>query len=300
VNILVGPRLRASAAAAAVLLLTIGSGQSAASAPDVECGQVAAWTAPDPAGPTDGSLTMGVSSTWDVLATATISPAAAADLPNGGNSGPTCLVLGLDGTGKVTSIDFAAQGTLTGTVAYDSGSGYFTFASRLIIPKTITDAYPALGALFDSSYQAGSTLAITFFIDTTSGGFTGFNGHAAFCGKGSINAQNVGKVGNATIPAGALGAAARKALHKLSGQAVCARIHTTGTIDPQSGNIATAAAVVVSLDPGGPRATPPATTTSEASVPPAGGSTPDVIWLVLAFGLTVAVAGALGRRSRER
>ena len=209
-------------------------------------------------------------------------------------------VLGLDGSGKVTSIDFASQGTLTGTVVYDSGSGYFTFASRLIIPKTITDAYPALGALFDSSYQAGSTLAITFFIDTTSGGFTGFDGHAAFCGKASISAQNVGKVGKATIPAGALGSAARKALHKLSGQAVCAKIHATGTIDPQSGNIATTAAVVIAADPGGPRATPPATTTNQAAVAPSGDSSPILAWLVLAFGLTLAIAGALGRRSRER
>ena len=297
--LLLGPRLRASAAAAAVLLLTIGIGQSAASAPDVECGQLAAWTAPDPAGPTDGSLTLGLSSTWDVLATATISPAAAAGLPNGVNSGPTCLALGLDGTGKVTSIDFASQGTLTGTVVYDSGSGYFTFASRLIIPKTITDGYPALGALFDSSYQAGSTLAVTFFIDTTNGGFTGFDGHAAFCGKAGISAQNVGKVGKATIPAGALGSAARKALHKLSGEAVCAKIHTTGTIDPQSGNIATTAAVVIAADPGGPRATPPATTTNGTALP-RDDSTPILAWLMLAFGVTLVVAGALGRRSRER
>jgi hypothetical protein len=300
VNILLGPRLRASAAAAAVLLLTIGSGQSAASAPDVECGQVAAWTAPDPAGPTDGSLTLGLSSTWDVLATATISAAAAADLPNGGNSGPTCVVLGLDGSGKVTSIDFAAQGTLTGTVAYDSGSAYFILASRLLIPKTVTDAYPALDALFDSSYHAGSTLSITFFIDTTSGAFTGFDGHAAFCGKGGISAQNVGKVGKATLPASVLGAGARAALHKLSGQAVCAKVHTTGTIDPLSGNVSTTAAVVIALDPGRPGATPPATTTNEAARPPSGDSTPILAWLVLAFGVTLAVASALGRRSRAR
>ena len=261
---------------------------------------MAAWTAPDPTGPTDGSLTLGLSSTWDVLATATISPAAAAGLPNGGSSGPTCLILGLDGSGKVTSIDFAAQGTLTGSVAYDSGSEYYILASRLLIPKAVTDAYPALDALFASSYQAGSTLSITFFIDTTSGAFTGFNGHAAFCGKGSISAKNVGMVGKATIPAAVLGSAARVALHRLSGQVVCAKVHTTGTIDPQSGNVSTTAAVVISLDPGRPRATPPATTTNVAAVPPSADSTPILAWLVLAFGLTIAVAGALGHRSRER
>jgi len=280
--------------------MTLGTGQSLASAPDVECGQVAAWTAPDPAGPADGSLTLGLSSTWDVLATATISPAAAAGLPNGGSSGPTCLVLGLDSGGKVTSIDFAAQGTLTGTVAYDSGSAYFILASRLLIPKTVTDAYPALDALFDASYHAGSTLSITFFIDPTSGGFTGFDGHAAFCGKGSISAQNVGKVGKASLPAAVLGATARAALRKLSGEAVCAKVHTSGTIDPQSGNVSTTAAVAIGLDPGGPRATPPATTTDAAAVPPGSDSSANLAWLVLAFGLVVAVAGALGRRGRER
>ncbi len=295
-----GPRLRAAAGAAAILLLTIGIGPAAASAPDVECGQLSAWTAPDPAGPTDGSLQLGLSSAWDVLASATISPAAATALPGGVNSGPTCLALGFDSGGKITSIDFAAQGTITGTVAFDSGSSFYIFASRLVIPTSITDAYPDLAALFATSYQAGSVLAVTFSIDATTGGFTGFDGHAAFCGKASINAQHVGKVGKATIPAAALSAAARAALKKLSGEAVCAKVHSSGTIDPQSGNIATSASVVITADAGQPRATPPSTTTDGAAAVPASSATPVVGWLVIAFALSLLAVKITSRKGRER
>jgi len=277
---------------AALLVLTLGSGPTLADTNSVECGQLAAYTAPDPSGPTDGSLTLGLSSTWDILATAIISPAAASALPSGGGNGPTCLALGLDGGGKVTSIDFAPHGTITGSVTFDSGSGYYILADRLIIPTSVTDAYPALAGLFVTSYQAGSTLAISFDIDMTNGGFSGFDGHAAFCGKARPVKANVAKVGKAALPASILSAAAKAALVNAAGQTVCAKVHSTGTIG-QSG-IATSAAVVIKL--ADPAATPPATTTAVVDQAPAGASSDALAWVLILAGATLAMLTILVRR----
>jgi hypothetical protein len=283
---------------AALLFLTVGSGPILADTATVECGQLAAYTAPDPSGPTDGSLTLGLSSTWDILATATISPAATTALPSGGGNGPTCLALGLDGSGKVTSIDFAPHGTISGPVTFDSGSGYYILADRLIIPTSVTDAYPALAGLFVTSYQAGSTLAIAFDIDMTTGGFTGFNGHAAFCGKASPVKANVAKVGKATLPASILSAAAKAALVKAAGDSVCATVHSTGTIDSTTGAISTSA--VVAIKPTAATATPPATASAlpqDAVAPSSNGA---LAWLGLLIGAAVATLVALARRGAGR
>lgn len=270
----------------------MGSGPILAATASVECGQLAAYTAPDPSGPTDGSLQLGPSSTWDVLATATISPAAASALPSDVGAGPTCLALGMDSGGKVTSIDFAAQGVLTGTVTFDSGSGFYVFAGRLIIPASVTDAYPALAGLFVSSYRAGSTLTVTFDIDTTSGGFTGFDGHAAFCGKAVPVKANVAKVGKATLPASILSAAAKAALVKDAGQTVCATVHSSGTIGPSG--ISTSAVVTIKL--ADPAATPPATTTGVAGQVPVPALSDALAWALILAGASVAMLTILVRR----
>ena len=285
-------RAAAATGTAALLLLSLGSGPILADTSSVECGQLAAYTAPDPSGPTDGSLTLGLSSTWDILATATISPAAASALPSGGGNGPTCLALGLDGSGKVTSIDFAPHGTLSGPVTFDSGSGYYILADRLIIPTSVTDAYPALDGLFATSYQAGSTLTIAFDVDTTSGGFSGFDGHAAFCGKATPVKAGVAKVGKAHLPASILSAAAKTALVNDAGQNVCAKVHSTGTIG-QSG-ISTSAAVTIKLVD--PAATPPATATITVDQAPAPASNAALAWVLVLAGASVAMLTILVRR----
>ena len=286
---------------AGILLLPLGAAPSLAVSPTVECGQLSAYTAPDPSGPTDGSLGLGLSSTWVVLDTATISPAAATALPSGAGNGPTCLALGLDGDGKVTSIDFAAQGTVTGTVAFDGGSGYYIFADRILVPTTVTDAYPAIGALFATSHEGGVGLAVTFVIDTTTGALTGFDGHTKVCGAASLDGKGNGVLGKARIPAGALGASARAALKKAAGASACATIHDTGTIDPSSGKITSSANVVVALATPTPRVTPPSTTTSAPTEPPAGPASGGVAWVLsLAAGLVAGLGLLRSRRSTQR
>jgi hypothetical protein len=285
-------RAAAALSTAALLLLTVGSGPILADTATVECGQLTAYTAPDPAGPTDGSVTLGLSSTWDVLATATISPAATTALPGDVNSGPTCLALGIDGSGKVTSIDFAPHGTITGAVTFDSGSGYYVLAGRLIIPPSVTDAYPQLAGLFVTSYQAGTNLSVSFDIDTTAGNFTGFDGHAAFCGKAVPVKAGVAKVGKAHLPASILSAAAKAALVTDAGQTVCAKVHSTGTTG-QSGISATSAVTIKLADPA---ATPPATATAVTGPAATAASSAALAWALILAGASVAMLTILVRR----
>ena len=199
------PRSFLTASLIVIALALVAPAATFAASTSVECGQLTTYTSPDPLGPTDGSLKLG-NDTWTVLATATVSPAAEAALPGLVNSSPTCVSLDLDDDGNITAIDFAPTGTISGTVDFDSGSGFYLFANRLIIPDSITTAEPALGALFVTSYQAGTTLTVTFTVDPATGGFTGFDGMAAFCGKGSVTSGGDGKVGKAIIPAAVLDA----------------------------------------------------------------------------------------------
>lgn len=282
---------------ASLLLATLGVAPALAAAPSVECGQLSAYTAPDPVAPADGSLQLGLTPAWDILATATIPPAVSSALSGAAGSGPTCLALTFDGSGKITSIDFAAHGTIEGPVTFDAGSSIYLFADRLLLPSSIADAYPALSALFKSSSQAGTPLEITFTVDVTTGAFVAFDGHASFCGKASLDSGGLGHVGKATLPAAVLGSTAHKNLVKYTGQRVCASVHSTGTIDPRTGDLATTSAVLVALADPGAAATPPATSTGDAHSPaPAPDSSQVVWWLGLASVISLAwIRFRLGR-----
>ena len=238
--------------------------------------------------------------TWTILAAATVSPAAAAALPVSVNNGPTCLALDLDVDGKVTALDFAPTGTLSGHVVLDSGSGFYLLADRLIIPPFVTDANPGLAALVVTSEQAGTPLTITFTVDTTTGGFTGFDGHAAFCGKGSLTSAGDGKVGNAVIPGSVLDAADKKALKNAGSLQTCATVRAVGTIDSQTGNLAITTTVTIKVAAAGVTITPPPTST-ETPDPAPSSSTTAISWIAIVFATAIAlVTLGLRRRSATR
>jgi hypothetical protein len=283
-----------AALAIGIGLLLTGPATTLAASSVVECGQLTAYTAPDPLGPTDGSLQLGTVS-WVVLANATVSAAAAATLPTLVNNAPTCLALDLDVDGKVTAIDFAAEGSLTGMVSFDSGTGFYTFADRLIIPDSVTSAIPALAALFVTSYQAGTPLTVVFTIDPTTGQFVGFDGTAAFCGAGSVTSGGDGKVGAAIIPASVLDAGDLAKLDGAGSRQACATVHAFGTIDPSTGNIVPTTNVTITVAPAGVTVTPPPTSTvASAATPSSSGTTlPGLIGLGL---IAVAAMSTILRR----
>jgi hypothetical protein len=205
-----------------------------------------------------------------------------------------------DSGGAITSVDFAPQGTVTGTVTYDSGSGFYLFADRLIVPSFITDAYPGLAALFVASYQAETSLSVTFTVDVSTGAFAGFDGHAAFCGAGGVTGDGDGTVGEATIPAEVLDPSDVITLENAAGE-VCAAIHASGVVATESqGALDIDTDVVITLaaptasptsdaGPAGAIPTLPPTSTVATSMSPDGGNVPI---LLLGLGLAVVLLAA--------
>lgn len=235
----------------------------AAAGTTVECGQLSAYTAPDPIGPTPGSIAIGSLTPWEITPTATVSANAAATLPSIVNSGPTCLALELDSDDTVTAVDFAAEGDVTGGVDFDGGSGFYLFANRLIVPNFITDAYPGLAALFVTSYQAGTQLTVTFSVDVATGAFTGFDGKAKFCGKAGVTSGGDGNIGKARIPAAVLSPHDSNVLDDASGTRACAAVHSVGVIVPNSeGEIDVETDVVITVDAVGDDTAAPAPDTA--------------------------------------
>jgi hypothetical protein len=286
-------------AALSIVALVIGPGLVMAASSSVECGQLTAYTAPDPLGPTDGELQLGASSPWAILADATISPAAAAALPTSVNTGPTCVALDFDDDGAITAVDFAAEGSLVGTVDYDSVTTFYLFANRLIVPTFITDANPGLAAIVVTSYQAGSELSITFSVNTTTGAFTAFDGTAAFCGTGSVTSGGDGQVGDATIPASVLDADDLDALEGAGSRQTCATIHSVGTINPNTGELSITTDVDIVVAAAGATVTPPPTSTAPTVTPTPGSAATLVVWIAVAFA-TSLVALTVRRRRDAR
>jgi hypothetical protein len=239
-----------------------------------------------------------------ILATATVSPAAASVLPVSVGSAPTCLAMDIDDAGLVTAIDFAPSGELSGPVTFDSGTGFYLLADRLIIPTFVTDANPGLAALFVTTYQAGTDLAITFTVDPLTGQFVAFDGTAAFCGAGSVSQGGDGQVGNAIIAAAVLDAEDLEALAGAGDDEACATINSAGTIDPGTGAISTTTDVQIDVagaeaTPVAPVITPPATSTIGATGSATARGDMTGILFLIAVGAVAAIAAMTARRSRS-
>jgi hypothetical protein len=277
-------------AIATTLLLTTLPGVVVAAGPTVECGQISAYTAPDPIAPADGSLTIGFLPPWTIAADATLGPAAQTNLPSIVNSAPSCLTIVVDAGGVITALDFASSGVVSGSVEFDSGFGGYVFADRLLVPTFITDAYPGLEGIFATSAAAGTSATATFAVDTETGLFTGLSAAAAFCGAGDLAGNGDGLVGAATIPATLLDAADTSALAGADLAHTCATVSTEGTIDlANEGQLTLASVVTITVTPTAPD------TSSAADAPrPASPSTVGLVGLLV---VGVLVLAATRRRS---
>lgn len=217
--------------ATAVVLAIASPGLVAAgTASVIECGQIVAYTEPDPGAPADGSLTIGLLPAWTIAADAVIGASATSILPSFAGSGPSCIELELGVDDRVTGLDFAPEGSITGAVVYDSGTDFYVFADRLLVPTFITDAYPGLAAVFATSAVAGTPVSSTFTVDVTSGAFTGVAASASFCGHASLDGDGDGQVGEAIIPAAVLDPQSAGRLERANGRVRCADVETQGTV----------------------------------------------------------------------
>ncbi len=280
----------------AVLALLSNAPAAMAVSHRVECGQVSAYTAPDPSGPTTGALTIGLLTPWTIAADATISPAVvAANLPSGGGD-VTCFGVDVDGTGAITSLEFASQGTISGHVAFDAVNDGYVIANRLELPTSVLTQIPGLGVIFTTTMQAGTSATLTINVDTASGQVTGFVGHSAFCGKAHIAAGGDAVIGAATVAAAFLDAGDVAQINGAGARKVCATIQSIGAVS-NSGPPDVQTSVVLSVAAAaGATVTPPPTSTGTATAPTTSTSgVGEAVGLLAVFSLTLI--GGLRRRT---
>jgi hypothetical protein len=277
----------------ATLLLVSLPATVAAASSTVECGQISAYTAPDPIAPADGSLTIGFLPVWTIAADATVSAAVQSNLASIVNSAPSCLAMDLDSGGVVTALDFASTGTINGPVVFNSGFGGYVFADRLLIPTFITDAYPGLAGIFGTSAAAGTDASATFTVDQATGVFTGLAAEAAFCGPGDLAGNGDGLVGAATIPASLLDATDTGALGGANLGQACATVSIDGTIDlANQGQLTLTSDVEISVAPD-----PPNTSTAGPEGIGSGPASP--VGLLGLLALSLLILAATHRRVRR-
>ena len=232
-------RILATAVLLAAAALPALATTSMAATDGVACGMVSAYTAPDPAGPTDGTITIGLDQVETIAATATLSADLAANLPAILNTSPTCLAISADSGGVITALDFAPTGTVCGTLELDPSGDFYVVARAFIIPVTLVDGQVAFSALFGVSFASGGEACVTFTVDTTTGAITAFSGTTSVCGAPVAHPDGSLDIGPATIPTGVVSAngIAAVAPAEAGGDDVCADIRSSGTVDTSTGAI---------------------------------------------------------------
>ena len=244
------PRIAAIAMLFAASAVPIVATPSLAATDGVVCGIVSSYTPPDPAGPTDGTITIGLDQVEAIAATATLSANLAANLPSILNSSPTCLSVTADAGGVITALDFAPSGTVCGTVELDPSGDFYIVARAFIIPTTLVDSEVAFLALFGVSYASGGDVCVTFTVDTTFGFITAFAGTTSVCGPAVTHPDGSIDIGPSVVPAGVLSANGLVAAVIAEGaaDAPCADIRTGGTVDTTTGNIVSSAEATIGFD----------------------------------------------------
>jgi hypothetical protein len=291
---------RRLAALATLSIVALFAAPSALAASQItECGQFPAYTAPDPLGPTDGSLQLGQLPAWTIADDATLVSPADTVLPSLSGSGAvTCLQIDLDDDSVITSVALVGEGTIEGHVAFESGLDAYLFHDRLMLPTFVTDMYPGLGALFGPSAAGGSVLRVTFLLDASNGVITGISGRTVVCGPPDVDGDGNGLLGDAVIPSAVLDADDVAALTDPAAIDACATIETAGTIDSGTGELDLVTDVAIAID-----AAPTAPPTS-SSGPATGSSTPDNglgwVFVVVIFGVSLVLASVRRPRISSR
>jgi hypothetical protein len=252
------PALRRGVAAlsmaslAAVLL----AGSAAAATTTVECGLYRDFVAPDPLGPTDGSITFGLSNAPEpIAADATLVPPVDTNLAGLAGGPPTALTVVRD-TGKITSLAFASACTLTGDVAFvpdlfGPGSDGYTVGDRLFAPVFLMASSDGLAALIPTAHANSAPLSLTFTIDTTVGTPNAI--HAEVTLAGGVRLRNNGDVlvGGARLPNSVISDSARDELRDAHRLGVDATVAVTGEGVPDGGapgGVAMAISLAVSFE----------------------------------------------------
>jgi len=262
----------------ALLLLAASGGAVSAATTTVECGLFHDYVAPDPVAVTTGSISFGLSGpTETIAADATLVPPANTNLPGLAGGPPTCLTVDRD-AGTITSLAFAASGSISGFVElvpdlFGPGSDGYTIADRLFAPTQIVADNAGLNAIIATAADSGAPLTLTFTIDINTGNASAIDANITLSGQVELQSNGDVLIGAARLLDAVIDAEARDALTEAAAIGVPATVIVAGhgTIDGGSpGGVDMAITLSVSFT--APAATPtaspqPAATPTQATLP---------------------------------
>jgi len=291
-----------------LLLAAVTSTAAAAVQTTVECGLFRDYTAPDPIAPATGSITFGLNGSPETIAAdATLAPPTDTVLSSLQGGTPTCLTVTRD-AGVITSLAFAASGTVSGTVIvvpnlFGSGQDAYVIADRVFAPVSAVAANDGLAALIKTAADTGSLFSVTFQIDLSSGIPTGFTATTTISGPVTLAANGDVQVGAATLPNSVIDATARGKLTAAEGLAVAATVVVSGvgTLDQASpGGVVIDVTLSVTYAAPAVASPTPSPTPTQAALPntataPGRGSDTYVFPVLLALLTSVLIALVLRR-----
>ena len=190
--------------AVASALLLVGVALGGGGTFTVEGGAYFDFVAPDPLGPTDGTIRFGFSGAAETIAAdALLVPPADTNLAFLGGA-PTCLGVTREG-GVITGLEFVAECNVGGTVTrvddlFGPGGDAYLIADRVAAPADLVEGSPPFATLIGIPAAAGTNLDLAFVVDLTTGIPSSFIGQTSAIGPVTLLAGGDIGVGAATLP----------------------------------------------------------------------------------------------------
>jgi hypothetical protein len=227
-------RILAACGAAVALVATVNAGPALAGAPaDVEAGIFIDYLAPDPGGPTPGTITFGYLGSAEVIAAdAELVPPADTNLPFLVGGAPTCLEVSRQ-AGEITRLAFIASCTVSGPVTlvpdvFGPGANAYMTSDRVVTPEAVVLADPAINALMKTTADSGGILSVTFQVDVSFGAPTAFAAMTSIGGPVDIVDSGDVHVGPAVLLAPVIDPASRALLEQADAEDLDASVTIEG------------------------------------------------------------------------
>jgi hypothetical protein len=295
----------AALAVAALAVTFLASGTAAAATTTLECGLFRDFVAPDPLGPTDGSITFGLSGTPETIAAdATLVPPADTNLAGLAGGAPTALTVVRD-VGTITSLAFAASCTLSGDVTlvpdlFGPGTDGYTVGDRLFAPVFLMASNDGLATLIPTAEAGGTQLSLAFTIDAGTGTPSAIHAEVRLSGRVRLRTDGDILVGDARLPGSVISDGARDQLREAHRLGVDVTVAVTGEGVPDGGapgGVAMAISLGVSFETPEP---PPSEVPDTALASPTQPDPAPLLVAIVALAASAVSSALAYRRSHTR
>jgi hypothetical protein len=302
-------RSRLTSLLLACSLALIGAGVALGGTADitVEGGTYFDFVAPDPLGPTDGTIRFGFTGTVETIAAdAELVPPADTNLASLGGGAPTCLEVTREG-GVITRLAFVAECVVEGEVTFvddlfGPGGDAYMIGDRLAAPADFIATNPAFAALIGIPEEAGTVLSVTFTLDMATGIPTSFVGTSTLIGPVTLLDGGDITVDGGTLPTEVIDDASRAALTEASELGVDATVVITGngSLQVKGPQPELEVVLAVSFTAPAPSVTPvpAASQLPNTSAAEAGSGSAGLGWMLVAAGFLIAGLAAVAARKR--